>query len=441
MKTSVQKVSHLFQQALNIPIYQRPYRWSEKHLSQLIQDIIHHQDKSSYRLGTIVVHVNDKGNTLDIVDGQQRLLSLALIVTAIQKRLPKSELFEGTGFEFLTSLAIKNEISVTNLKHNSVIVKQRLLALDPKALEAFAKYLLEHCTVVYIVLNDLSEAFQFFDSQNARGKALEPYDLLKAYHLREMDHESEHTKTEIIQRWEEHAKSQGPLKNIFDDFLFRIRKWLKYEQGRYFTKDEIDLFKGLNPDDKNLPPYFALYRFSHHLTDNYNQDDVRKIDEQLLEYPFALDQVMLNGRRFFEFVDHYVCLSKKIQAHPDLSPFFNVKDYKGKSRKGDQYTLNLFRAALLFYVDKFGECELEQAGKICFLWAYKLRLTKQAVQLAGMDNYALQDDSLFKVINNAIHAKDVCNYIVKPINKLSSTKTTGVEAIFIENGVLTDGKS
>lgn len=439
MKPSVKKISHVLQQALKIPIYQRPYRWSEKHLSQLIQDIIHHQDKSSYRLGTIVVHANDKTNTLDIVDGQQRLLSLALIVTAIQKKLPTSELFKDTAFEFLTSLSIDNEISVTNLKHNSVIVKQRLSALDDKALETFATYLLEHCTVVYIKLDDLSEAFQFFDSQNARGKALEPYDLLKAYHLREMDHESEQTKTEIIQSWEEHAKSQGPLKNIFDDFLFRIRKWLKHEQGRYFTKDEIDLFKGLNPDDKNLPPYFALYRLSHHLTDNYNQDNVRKIDEQFLEYPFALDQVMLNGRRFFEFVDHYVCLSKTIQAHPDLKPFFNVKNYKGRSRKGDQYTLNLFRAVLLFYVDKFGDSDLKQAGKICFLWAYKLRLSKQAVQLAGMDNHALHDDSLFKVINNAIHAKEVCNYIVKPISSSSSTKTVGVEIIFRENGVLTDG--
>ena len=439
MEPSVQKVSDIFQQVLTIPIYQRPYRWSEKHLSQLIQDIIHHQDKSSYRLGTIVVHANEKENTLDIVDGQQRLLSLALIVTAVKEKLPNSTLFKDTDFEFLTSLSIQNEISITNLKHNSVIVKQHLLALDLNALEAFATYLLEHCTVVYIKLDDLSEAFQFFDSQNARGKALEPYDLLKAYHLREMDHESEQIKTEIIQRWEEHAKSQGPLKNIFDDFLFRIRKWLKHEQGRYFTKDYIDLFKGLNPDDKNLPPYFALYRLSHHLTDNYNQDNVRKIDEQFLEFPFALDQVMLNGRRFFEFIDHYVCLSQKIRVHPDLHRFFNVEKYDGKSRKGDQYTLNLFRAVLLFYVDKFGEDDLKQAGKVCFLWAYKLRLSKQAVQLAGMDNYALQNDSLFKVINNATHAKEVCNFIIKPINNSSSTKTLGVETIFRENGVLTDG--
>ena len=37
--------------------------------------------------------------------------------------------------------------------------------------------------MVEVVLQDISEAFQFFDSQNARGKDLEPHDLLKAYHL------------------------------------------------------------------------------------------------------------------------------------------------------------------------------------------------------------------------------------------------------------------
>lgn len=40
--------------------------------------------------------------------------------------------------------------------------------------------------VVVICVDKVSEAFQLFDSQNTRGKALDPHDLLKAYHLREM---------------------------------------------------------------------------------------------------------------------------------------------------------------------------------------------------------------------------------------------------------------
>ena len=41
--------------------------------------------------------------------------------------------------------------------------------------------------VIVITVDKESEAFQLFDSQNSRGKALYPHDLLKAYHLREMN--------------------------------------------------------------------------------------------------------------------------------------------------------------------------------------------------------------------------------------------------------------
>jgi len=88
MHPSVRSIGEVLQDKLNIPVYQRPYRWSEKHVSQLIQDIIHHQDKSSYRLGTVVVH--KKEGKLDIVDGQQRLLTIA----AMKSRLPKTDVFK-----------------------------------------------------------------------------------------------------------------------------------------------------------------------------------------------------------------------------------------------------------------------------------------------------------------------------------------------------------
>ena len=443
MTSSIRNVGEVLQDALTIPIYQRPYRWSEKHVSQLIHDIIHHQDKSSYRLGTIVVH-EDEDSKLSIVDGQQRLLTLALMVVALQKILPDSDVFKDSKSHtsFLQSLTISNVTSITNLKHNSVIIKQRLESLkndtdNHAVLEKLAHYLLNHCTVVFITLTDLSEAFQFFDSQNARGKPLEPYDLLKAYHLREMKHESSLIQTSIIQSWEEHAKAEGSLKEIFDDFLFRIKKWLKHEQGRYFSKDDIDLFKGLNPDEKDLPPYFSLYKISHHLTDNYNQEGMRKIDNQHLNYPFAINQIVLNGRRFFESVDHYIKVLKVLESHCELQHIFKlIGDTDGKNRKGDQYTLNLFKCVLMFYFDKFGDYQLKQAGDLCFLWAYRLRLDKQSLQMASMDNYAKKANSLFFIIHHAIQAKEVLNFIISPLEKCNATKMGKIEKIFTDKGLL-----
>jgi uncharacterized protein with ParB-like and HNH nuclease domain len=62
---------------LQIPDYQRPYKWTDKHVNQLIDDILCHKDKSAYRLGTVVIHMESKNNATayNIVDGQQRTIT------------------------------------------------------------------------------------------------------------------------------------------------------------------------------------------------------------------------------------------------------------------------------------------------------------------------------------------------------------------------------
>lgn len=70
---------------VTIPAYQRPYKWTVKNISELFADINSHLDKSAYRLGSVVFHQaeSDAENRLDIVDGQQRTLTLILAVWAI----------------------------------------------------------------------------------------------------------------------------------------------------------------------------------------------------------------------------------------------------------------------------------------------------------------------------------------------------------------------
>ena len=55
-----------------IPPYQRPYKWTLKNVTDLFQDIQTQQDKSAYRLGSVVFHEHQRDNKeqLDIVDGQ-----------------------------------------------------------------------------------------------------------------------------------------------------------------------------------------------------------------------------------------------------------------------------------------------------------------------------------------------------------------------------------
>ncbi|CAM4458355.1 DUF262 domain-containing protein [Vibrio agarivorans] len=76
-----QTIAQLLEQKLTIPEYQRPYKWQPKHVNQLIDDIFNHRTKPCYRLGTVVLHkdkdskTNEGKGALNIVDGQQRLLT------------------------------------------------------------------------------------------------------------------------------------------------------------------------------------------------------------------------------------------------------------------------------------------------------------------------------------------------------------------------------
>ena len=85
-------------------------------------------------------------------------------------------------------------------------------------------FLLEKCQFVVVQLPKIAEAFQFFDSQNARGKALYPHDLLKAYHLREMNDISDEETEKMVKDWEQ--VSQSGLADFFGNYLYRINPTL-----------------------------------------------------------------------------------------------------------------------------------------------------------------------------------------------------------------------
>ena len=64
---------------INIPAYQRPYRWGEENINQLFLD--YDENNAEYFLGSAVVVEKPKADgsmELDVVDGQQRITTLYL---------------------------------------------------------------------------------------------------------------------------------------------------------------------------------------------------------------------------------------------------------------------------------------------------------------------------------------------------------------------------
>lgn len=397
---------------LCIPEYQRPYKWSIKNINQLIDDILLFQEKSAYRLGTIVLHKDEKNN-FNIVDGQQRTITLFLIIMAMKNYNfnDKDTDNELQKVQITSNLKFNNSISHYNIKQNYHEIYRRVQEFDIHTIN----FLLEKCEIVVVSLNNISEAFQFFDSQNARGKALDPHDLLKAFHLREMFDSSEEEKTKVVQTWENMDQSQ--LADLFSNRLYRIRNWSKGNSAKFFTTKEIDLFKGIsiNSKTKSLDPYAKLYQMANIFVDNYNTSSDRLIDFNPISYPFQLDTPIINGKRFFEMISYYSNkYNKDYLKDKKIIKLLNDKDYTGRTRTGDRYIRTLFDCALIFYMDKFGEKEIEKVMRKIFIWAYAKRLEMHSVYLATIDNYALETN-MFKTIKEATSYREVLNFHIEKI--------------------------
>lgn len=109
-----------------------------KNVNQLIDDILIHKGKSEYRLGTLVIHrhFQNKENKeiseeeyqkdtqnnkiiLDIVDGQQRTITLTLIAFAMTQKPNKTIEEEKALKSFnpkLLNLSFANNISKANIQ-------------------------------------------------------------------------------------------------------------------------------------------------------------------------------------------------------------------------------------------------------------------------------------------------------------------------------------
>ena len=383
---------------LKIPDYQRPYKWKAKNVNQLIDDILFHKDKEGYRLGTLVLH-DDKKN-LNIVDGQQRVITIFLLAYCLSEHKKLNIKIDFSKFSF------DNKISQNNIKNNYSLIKSRIEEFDNFNIEFFKN----KCQLVKVVIDNVQEAFQFFDSQNARGKDLEPHDLLKAFHLREMNKSTEEDKIKVVEEWENLESKE--LTNLFSNYLFKIKNWSKGNSAYDFTKDDIDIFKGVSLENQNYPFMKQLQINSYYVD---KQNEAERVNNYHFDYPFQIDQIVINGKRFFEMVIYYNNLVKNINKLKETSKkdtveydILNTLDtYKGHNRSGDRYVRNMFNCALVYYIDKFGKIDLDKAIKKLFIWAYNLRFKLYSVKLVSVDNYASDEKSIFRKLNYAINHNEI----------------------------------
>ena len=402
------KVGELLKKGnLRIPSYQRPYKWNRKHIRNLFYDLRDAMGKKEYQVGSVILHENE--GHLDIVDGQQRLISISLFLHLLD------DLGNYKGANQLLSAEF-GEMSCYHASENYNEWVNLTQLVGENQAKDICNFLLKNCSVSVITMPQerLSEAFQLFDSQNNRGKSLEPHDLLKAYHLRKQDSEDE----KIVEKWEQFVEDKDlSLKELFDKHLFRMRRWSRGETGltnkRYgsylrFTEDFIDDFKGVDLN-QNFP-YLELYRHIENL-------------------PMSITMPIIDGSKFFEYIEsshetiknHKDFLNERLGISNELEEEEQNLAYPEgmlniyNSSKGRYLKChNLFLNICSLFADRFGKEELsKEIVETLFIWSYYPRVKSKAIYDATVGNYAAggrfrqkEVQKLFQLLSHAVTPND-----------------------------------
>lgn len=385
-KQEVLKISELLKNKLTIPDYQRPYKWTEKNVVQLLEDIFEYVvvKNKDYRIGNIILHDEKDKDEKKVVDGQQRLTTISLIL----KMLDSS--FES----LLMKQKYRESISKNNIAYNYRVITNWVNTKfkNNEEQNKFKDKILSKCEFVLFTVYHQDEAFQLFDSQNARGRSLEPYDLLKAFHLREMEPDNEEDRIKCIEKWET-SVDNGTLKSVLGNHLFKIRKWSKNESKYDFTKDEIEEFKGISLDQKQQYPYETAIRILEGAVDKAKNDKLLANFNIIQIFPFQITMPIINGKRFFEYVDYYITLREKLfdfnkqdsikTKVPEFVEFYEKYcNYPHSWRSGDKKVRNLYENLLIQFVDRFGFVEdFENFYKSFYKAAYIIRCNKERIYL------------------------------------------------------------
>ncbi|WP_373416502.1 DUF262 domain-containing protein [Helicobacter pylori] len=280
-----------------IPIYQRPYQWTEENCEKLLDDLLSSYEcykESDYFCGSLVsiaIGIDSETNakTYDIVDGQQRLSTFILLAKVLatlydkdlnenckisrgflEKSLGDTDgekrkrlIFDTIGLnakddfqdalDFFDDLdASKGESSKSNAPSkgknsylkNAICLKNYLEKKEIEDINDFIRWLYLKVIFIKTTCSNISMALRIFSVLNARGLALNATDIFKGELLK---HTKEHEQEEFVSRWNALSQkcSDNDLKieTLFGWYLTYLNPVTSKEK---MEKGLVTWFKNLN---------------------------------------------------------------------------------------------------------------------------------------------------------------------------------------------------
>lgn len=359
---------------LFVPAYQREYCWEDKQLYCLIDDL-RENGNDEYRLGTLIFHhrkVDKDDNIYDIVDGQQRLLTLYLM----QKYSKEEE-----------KICIKDFKSRSNEEKNHLENAKYIIDKEKDVCEliekiSFSVLIIEDSTNS----SDLDIAFTFFSNTNSRGVPLTDYDLLKSHHLRYIDEETQ--QEYLVKKLNDLSliKTDDGKKVIncfMDVYLYRLRQWSMYsdinEDEKYYIKNEYSASKSIEK--------FPMY------------------GEQL-----NFNESIQGGNYYFVYVNHFYNFYINFVKEKAIN---NLKVIDGESHWRFREIIEAF--CFCYYL-KFGNINLNEVTLCIAIYISYCRFCYETIRKNRIYNYA-KESKIALIINRAISPTFVIAELLDLIRK------------------------
>ena len=174
-----------------IPIYQRNYAWERDEISALIKDIYDSMviDKPIYYIGTLVTFKRDE-NVFEVIDGQQRLTTIYIILTAMGEKVTNKLAYSSRKastqtIEVMSKFEKNKEAKDSDfgeeydlgIKNGYNFAKE---ALKDVNMDKFKEYFLNHVHIIHYRVPKDVDLNHYFEVMNSRGEQLEKHEIVKA---------------------------------------------------------------------------------------------------------------------------------------------------------------------------------------------------------------------------------------------------------------------
>ncbi len=240
-----------FEAYYQIPIYQRPYQWTEENCKKLLDDLLssyEYYKESDYFCGSLVLIAigtdsATNAKTYDVVDGQQRLSTFILLAKVLatlynnevlnnktskdflekslgdtdgekRKRLTFNTIGLNAKDDFQDALDFFDDLDASKGKNsksndpskgknnylkNAICLKNYLKEKEIENINAFIKWLYLKVTFIKTTCPNISMALRIFSVLNARGLPLHAIDIFKAELLKKLANKKD--QEEFVFRW------------------------------------------------------------------------------------------------------------------------------------------------------------------------------------------------------------------------------------------------